>query len=391
MPDRIRRKRENNGERQHARMWQCARQFLAMAVVAVMACGSLLLKVEAAVGDLDTTFHGDGKQTTNFGANEELHGIAIQADGKIVAAGHTANDKAAVARYKTNGTLDTTFSGDGKLTYDFGGTTRAWAVAIQTDGKIVVAGDTFASYADFALARYNSDGTLDTTFSGDGKQTTDFFGKSDIALAITIQANGKIVLAGLTFNDNTGYDFAVARYNTNGALDTTFSTDGKQTTDFSTANDTANAVAIQPNGKIVVVGVAGASCTSSNFCKIAVARYNTNGAPDTTFSGDGKQTHGASPISAEAHSLAIQSDSKIVVAGYAYFQGNTDFALIRYNGNGSLDMTFNGTGTLTTSFQTGSNDAAYAVSIQSDGKIVLGGFVKSGTAYDFALARYLGD
>ena len=180
--------------------------------------------------------------------------MALQPDGKIIAVGGGA-DGFAVARYNPNGSLDPSFSGDGKQTTGFctpncGG---ASGVALQPDGKIVVVGGGagFGANVDFAIARYNPDGSLDPSFSGDGKQTTDFgIGSNDFASAVALQANGRIVAVG------TGPrgDFALARYNPNGSLDPSFSGDGKQTTDFGPTISGSDGVAIQANGKIVAVG-----------------------------------------------------------------------------------------------------------------------------------------
>ncbi len=181
--------------------------------------------------------------------------MAIQSDGKIVVAGGSGSTFA-LARYNANGSLDTTFDGDGKLTTTFGGTSSAaYGVAIQSDGKIVAAGYSLSATnnQDFALARYNTDGSLDTSFDGDGKLTTDFGSFFDFAFSVAIQSDGKIVAAGNSGAGNT-QDFALARYNTNGSLDTSFDVDGKVTTSFAAGNDIAYSVAIQTDGKIVAAG-----------------------------------------------------------------------------------------------------------------------------------------
>ena len=398
------RERTHTGRSLHAGVWCEVRQILSLAVVAVLIAGGLLVKVKAAAGDLDTTFSIDGKQTTNFLASsiDHAYAVAIQADGKIVAAGFvnksTMDFDIAVARYNTDGTLDTTFSGDGRQTTDFGGMSEAaYGVAIQSDGKIVVAGYTQNSMtgSDFMVARYNSDGTLDTAFSGDGKQTTDF-GGNDVVTAMAIQGNGKIVLAGYTTGNSTSYDFAVARYNTNGALDTTFSTDGKQTTDFGNTSDHATAAAIQSNGRIVVVGYTFSTLPHYDF---ALARYTSTGTLDTSFSGDGKQITDFGNTPDIANAVAIQSNGRIVVAGSLITSSNSNFALARYNGNGSLDDgsvndstpndSFGTAGHVTTDFF-GSHDIANDVAIQADGRIVAAGYAAhaNDTNHDFALARY---
>ena len=155
------------------------------------------------------------------------------------------------------GDLDTSFSGNGRLITNFDVDDYAEAVAIQANGRIVVAGSTGpAQSRDFAVARYNSNGTLDASFSGDGKQTTNFFGGDDFASGVAIQSDGKIVVAGTANPLNEDYDFGLARYNTNGTLDNTFGNDGLVQTDFSGGSDVALAILIQPNGKIVVGGTA---------------------------------------------------------------------------------------------------------------------------------------
>ena len=180
-------------------------------------------------GSLDTTFDGDGKLTTDFSDFDFPTGLALQTDGRIVVAGQSsqfgAGGHIAFARFNANGSLDNTFDGDGKLTTDFGSADDwAWRVAIQGDGKIVVAGGFYqeSTGSDFALARYNSDGSLDNTFDGDGKLTTDFGSVDEDCTGLALQVDGKIVVAGYSNQGSTGYDFAIARYH--GSTDT--DTDG---------------------------------------------------------------------------------------------------------------------------------------------------------------------
>src|SRR5829696_2570314 len=229
---------------------------------------------QAAPGGLDPTFSGDGKQTTDFGGEPGIDvatAVAMQTDGKIVAVGRGGPEgDFALARYKSNGSLDPTFSGDGKLTTNFGQFSDvAEGVVIQPNGKIVAVGSVGTTGGqDFALARYNPNGALDPTFSGDGKQTTDFGGGSDGASGVALQGDGEIVAAGCACPDDVNArDFALARYTPNGALDPTFSGDGKQTTDFGASEDRANGVAVQGDGKIVAVGRGG---PKGDF---ALARY----------------------------------------------------------------------------------------------------------------------
>ncbi len=336
-------------------------------------------------GTLDTTFGGTGKVISDFGTSNFGRAVAIQSDGKIVLAGYSSiAGNFTVARYNKNGKPDTAFGGSGKVTTDFGREDKAFSVAIQSDGKIVVAGKTNATTIstgnfDFAVARYNVNGSLDNTFSGDGKVTADFNnGASDEAHSVAIQPDGKIVVIGTTNKYNS--DFALIRYNTNGTPDKTFGGNGIITTDFGNGEE-AYAVIVQSDGKIVV---AGATNAGNDFRDFALARYNVNGTLDNTFSGDGKVIADIGGVDF-GKSVAIQSDGKIVVAGYT-IQGDEDWALARFNVNGTLDNTFSGDGILTSEF--GGTDDANAVAIQSNGKIVAAGYSKLTTDYDFALARY---
>lgn len=346
-------------------------------------------------GKLDKTFSGDGKVTTGFSVcvpfcipfDAEAADVAIQPNGKIVVVGYSGGSFA-IVRYNKNGTLDTTFSGDGKQTTSFTsfGGARASAVLIQPNGKIVAAGSarTSAAKSDFALARYNPNGSLDPTFSGDGKQMTDFGSDTDDQGGrAALQANGRIVVAGSTYDGNAkGYrDFALARYLPNGSLDSTFSFDGKVTTDFAQSDDQARGVALQANGRIVVAGTSGAS-----RAKFALARYTKAGSLDSSFSGDGRLV---TPIRAQAAAtaVAIQANGKIVAVGFsANASNNFDFALARYKPGGALDPTFGGDGKVITNFGTDRDIAADVAIRPSNGKIVVAG----GSSIDFAVARYLG-
>lgn len=239
-------------------------------------------------GQLDPTFGTGGRVTTDFfGNNDSVNAIAIQADGKIVVAGSarrggvfTGVDEFALARYNPDGTLDSTFGTGGRVTTDFFGSgDDARAIAIQADGRIVAAGGVATgSIRDFALARYNIDGTLDATFGTGGKVTTDFSDFIDEVRDVVIQADGKILAVGETLarSSSTSFDFALARYNTDGTLDLTFGTKGRVTTDFMGGSelfgnqDQARAVVLQADGRIVVAGSAANRDTQVDF---ALARY----------------------------------------------------------------------------------------------------------------------
>jgi uncharacterized delta-60 repeat protein len=336
-----------------------------------------------AAGDLDTSFGTSGKVTTQIGSSRsEALAIAVQTDAKFVAAGYSsngANIDFALARYNSDGSLDTAFGSGGKVVTDIGNTDNAsFALAIQQDGKLVAAGSSFNGVNDdFAVVRYNSNGTLDDTFGTGGIVATNFNNSSETIDAIAIQSDGKIVVAGYILNGSF-FDFALARYNSNGTLDETFGTGGKVTTGFSEFDDLARAIALQADGKIVVAGEA-----DTDF---AVARYNSNGSLDTTFDGDGRVRTSINLFDS-AYDVAIQSDGKIVAAGETGTGNNSDFALIRYETGGALDSTFDGDGIVTSAIGA-SDEFASSLAVQTNGKIVVGGFSFNGNSDDFAVARY---
>jgi uncharacterized delta-60 repeat protein len=342
-------------------------------------------------GTLDSSFGMGGKVTTNFVDFDYLTSMALQSDGRIVVAGSIIVNNSpdfALLRYNSNGTLDATFGSGGRVSTRFGGPAQPYGVAIQSDGKIVATGYAHLSEGwSFALVRYNSNGTLDATFGTGGKTTTPF-GVPSVAgtNSLRIQRDGKIVVAGATFVNNVG-NFALARYNSNGTLDTTFGTGGRVVTDFG-ADDHVFSVALQADGKIVAAGIKGAD--------FALARYNTNGTLDGTFGTGGKVVTDFAGSGDLAMGVAIRPDGKIVAVGRTSvpFPQNSAFAVARYNSNGTLDTSFGNGGKATTSFVGSSGDQAFSVAIQSDGKTVVGGSAivnlsnQSTLANQFALARY---
>ena len=343
----------------------------------------------AAAGDLDATFSGDGKATVDFTASHDsAWTAAVDSSNRVVVAGEAAGSgyRFALARFNQNGTLDTTFGGDGRVLTNF--TARydgAWGVVIQADGKIVAAGDAGIGTGNsgFAVARYNENGTLDTTFSVDGKVVLQFTAKDDPVAGLALDPDGKIVVSGGAAASTANPKLAVARLDIDGTPDATFSGDGKVVTDTTTNNvsDYANAVVAQADGKIVAGGLSGK--------RFVLVRYNDNGTLDTSFSGDGKVFTDLTPQQDTIHGLAIQTGGEIVAAGVAGGGGgNPGFALARYDPtDGTLDTSFSGDGKLITQFTAGW-DAADGVTVQADDSIVAVGGA-SGLGFRFALARYL--
>ncbi|MBI5778897.1 MAG: hypothetical protein HZA49_05520 [Planctomycetes bacterium] len=317
-------------------------------------------------------------------------GLAIILSGAIIlgyygcGGSSSSSDSGSSAPLYSTGVLDTTFDTDGVVTTTIGsGGDYAQAIALQTDGKILVAGYAFNGLDNnIALARYNVNGSLDTAFDTDGVVITAIGSDDGYASAVAVQTDGKIVVAGYVSN-GANNDFALARYTITGTLDTAFDTDGIVTTTIGSSNDYAYALALQADGKMVVAGNAW-NGANDNF---TLARYNTNGSLDTTFDTDGIVTTTIGSSDCYAQAITLQADGKILVAGYAYNGADNDFALARYTITGTLDTTFGISGVVTTTIGS-SNDYAYALALQADGKIVVAGYVYNGVNYDFALARY---
>jgi uncharacterized delta-60 repeat protein len=355
-------------------------------------------------GTLDTTFGRGGKVRTDFpGLAAVPSSVVIQPDGKIVVAGgafplFTFLGNFEVVRYNPNGSLDISFGNGGIVTTTFPEGSYASDVALQPDGKIVAAGTVFVDFiigessnTDFALARYNPDGTPDATFGNGGQVSTDFVGMEDDAFSVLIQPDGKIVAVGSANSAATYYDFAAVRYLSNGTIDTTFGVAGKVSTDFGDQNfDRAHSAALQPDGKILAAGFA--ISHGGGVQNFAVARYTSNGVLDTTFSGDGKNQIDFGDCCQSAYQVLLQRNGKIVIVGYANTEdSDSDFLLARLNPHGSLDATFGVGGKVRTSFGD-LNGGANGAALQSDGKIVAVGFQAtfSNQWTNFALARYLG-
>jgi uncharacterized delta-60 repeat protein len=352
--------------------------------------------LDASFSSNGITATGFGTSTDNsFG-----RAVAIQSDGKIVVVGEVDNGtnlEIAIAKYNTNGNLDLSFDTDGKVTSSLGASIspKVFSAAMQANGNIFVTGYALngAGNVDFLLAKYKTTGTLDSTFNSDGIVTTPIGTRNDIASAITIQADGRIVVVGSSensFPDSTNR-FAVVRYNTNGTLDINFNGNGITTTQISD-NCGAESVAIDAEGRIVVAGR-----TSSLTNLATLARYNSNGSLDTSFDSDGIVTTDLGLGPEVAAAVAIQADGKIVAGGTSFFRSGEafNFTVFRYNANGSLDASsiaennlnlFGTGGIVSTNFIQQSSDFILAIAIQPDGKIVAVGS-SDGQA---AIARYQG-
>jgi uncharacterized delta-60 repeat protein len=330
-------------------------------------------------GTLDPTFGSGGTVITEIGDPvfpvAIAEGVAVQTDGRIVAAGRAnaggGNMDFALVRYDADGSLDPSFGSGGKVTTGLSSPQdEARAVVIQPDGKIVVAGATWVGYQGeaIALARYDPDGTLDGTFGAGGIVTTSIRNHRASALGLALQSDGKLVAAGTTNDISEASVFALVRYDSDGSLDAGFGTGGKVT---EPCCGSAFDVAATPDGKLLVVGTGA-----------VLARYDPDGTLDASFAGGGLVT-----LPLAARTLALQPDRKVVAAGLVHHPplAHWDFALARYRADGSPDAAFGNAGTVVT--QIGNQSDINALVVQPDGKLVAAGNTDDG----LALARYIGN
>jgi uncharacterized delta-60 repeat protein len=337
-------------------------------------------------GSLDATFGINGKVVGDFlDSKMSLKTIILQTDGKIIGGGiNYTNSQFVLVRYNSNGTLDTDFGVGGIITRD---SVNIGSLVLQPDGKIIAAGFLLEGYnRQFVLIRYNNDGTLDSDFGSNGIATTSI-GAKDLGYDVVLHSNGKIVLSGASHNTSGEYnsDFAIIRFNKDGVLDPTFGTDGIVIIDIDDI-DEARSVKVQDDEKIVFAGWSYSSSGSPSSFKLI--RLLPDGSFDTEFGNNGMVTTIIS-LGASSESIEIQTDGKIVVAGSYPKSGGSDIALERHSANGDLDVTFGENGYVITPFSTTSK--ANSLVLQSDGRIVVGG--EAGTTVggynsDFAVLEY---
>ena len=333
----------------------CLAKFLLFGILLL----GIITQISAGPGDLDPSFGVNGIVITdNSTGADNIEELAVQPDGKIIAVGLSG-----LARFNADGSLDSTFGTGGRIPF-----TNAWArsVAVQLDGKIVIAGEKVVGMVaefplrDFFIRRYNSDGSIDTTFNGSGTLVLDLHGGADdVGYSVKIQPDGKILVGGISCDQSIVYpmDYAIVRLNADGSLDTSFDSDGKIITRVSTGAGTRfGEIALKADGKIFATGTA--NNPSPGPSRITTVSYNADGSLNTAFDGDGIASTNEL---ASGNSIALQSDGKILVAGG---RGESTF-LVRYNADGSPDTSF-GTGGQTSL----SNGSATDVEVQSDGKIV---------------------
>ena len=351
-------------------------------------------------GVLDITFGTDGQAVSSFGNGQSIPAsLALQPDGKILVAGRyqpTNARQLALMRFTAEGSIDTSFDGDGKVVTNFGNgsVSEAIEVSVNSNGKISVTGIIHTTPRNFGLVQYNSNGSLDTSFDGDGKATIAFQSNFETINSVTRQSDGKflVVIKSDDFALTTS-DFIVRRYNSDISLDTSFGVNGQTSAAFTTGMNESQAAGIASDGKIVVVGKAAASeFANTDF---AIARYDANGILDTSLHSDGKITSAFEKGNDQlSHVLMLPDDAFITVgtSGYRLSNNSTfkDIVLSKFIADGTLDSSFGILGKVVSVFGQ-NNNAITAAALQPDGKIVLGNTyynLSLGNSFLYELIRY---
>lgn len=330
-------------------------------------------------GSLDTSFNTTGKLMVDFANGSDQHrAIAIQPDGKILAAGFSnngTNNVFAITRVNPDGAIDASFGTSGKALITMGsGDSVPYRIALQPDGKILLSGDAINGTSDFGLVRLDADGTLDASFGTGGRVYVDWSGGADRAYGMTLQSDGKIVVAGQA--GISGVNRAgVLRLNADGSLDSTFATGGKYY-DAAAANAWFKDVIQLPDGKIVAAGRVGND--------VLIAQLNANGTPDTGFASSGSLSQSFAAGANILESVERQPDGKLLFAGN--YGSPADFLVVRLNADGSLDSAFGTNGAALIAAGV-AHDSAYAARSLSDGGILVAGVSSNGTDNDYGVCR----
>ena len=368
-----------------------ARRALAVALVSAAALVAGAAPASAAPGALDHTFNGTGKVLTNLpGLDEEPSSLAIQADGAILVAGYATvggHSQLAVIRYRRNGSMDPSFGHGGVVETRVGPGSGINAIAIDHAGRIVAAGASFAhGRARIAIVRYRPSGSLDTSFGTDGRVVTPVASGAR-AFGVAIRPDGRIVVTG-SAKVGGRENMLVARYRPDGSIDPSFGNHGIALVRIGPGS-VANAVVLQPNGRIVVAGRSGTLGLSATDGRFALARFLPGGTLDPAFGDHGTLTTALTDQGSYAAALALEPDGRIVAAGPSASNtaGSPHFAVARYRPNGTLDPTFSGDGKMVDPIR--SENGAFGVAIQSNGRIVVVGDAFISGSQPFVVARYL--
>jgi uncharacterized delta-60 repeat protein len=350
-------------------------------------CLSILFSqfLPAQPGSLDDSFGNEGIVIAPLSSSDEFgYQVALQPDNKIVLAGYVETNNIrdfAVARYNPDGSMDNSFGNGGLVIFD-GGTDADMAVSmiLQDDGKILIGGSVYNQFTtvdDYAMVRFNADGTPDNTFGTGGLVTTDFGGNWDNAYAMAIQDDGKILLAGEAYTEGKR-NVGIVRYNPDGSCDCSFASTGFAILSIGSVLDRTRAIALQTDGKILAAGWFNDGLDDQLF----LTRFNTDGSSDNTFGNNGVATLDIGGKDDRCWDIKVLTDGKILVSGSNGTPGNNDYLLVKYLSDGTLDNNFGSNGIALNNF--GINDLALEMLIQADGKILT-----AGSAFTFELIRFL--
>jgi len=336
-------------------------------------------------GSLDLTFGKNGRVVTDIQNNDYARCLLVQNDGRILVGGYVftlLKYHMVLVRYNSDGTLDHSFGNKGIVISNFGGEDQCRSLAIQPDGKILAAGYTERGNKDMALFRYTHTGIPDTTFGRFGRVITEISDFDELANSVLVLEDERIIVAG-SYDNGTDWDIGLARYKANGDLDTHFGKSGITKTRLGSLNDRVSTVTVQRDGNILVAG----STDTPSGNDVAILRYNSEGIRDISFGSRGAQIIAVSKGNEYCRDLVLQADGKMLLTGLADNGSDNDCFLLRCDSDGNPDESFGDGGLVCTSFGNW-NDCGESIALQGDGRIVVAGYYSNGTDNDFVLARY---
>ncbi|MBK7383534.1 MAG: hypothetical protein IPI81_09380 [Flavobacteriales bacterium] len=339
-------------------------------------------------GSIDPTFGSSGIRILPIGSSYDIAtALGVQPDGRILQAGYYSTGtytSIAIARLFPDGTLDASFGDQGIVHADIGPySEKAYAIALQSDGKVVVAGSTYSVNEDFVALRLNVDGSLDATFGNNG--VANVGPTTQVAKAVCIGADGRIYLTGYAWWGLSPHTPVVCML-PNGVLDPSFSGNGHVIVSFALGSDEGRAIMVQPNGRVVVAGYAANDLRSTS--EISLFRLGDNALPDPEFGTNGRVTTTAEERMDVAYALAIQPDGRTLLAGRSSTNGIGEMALVRHSGNGNRDVFFGTAGRVRLNIGIG-DAGANALAVRPDGRILVGGYASNGNDRDIAIAGLL--
>ncbi|HBS86366.1 MAG: hypothetical protein A2W91_19320 [Bacteroidetes bacterium GWF2_38_335] len=342
-------------------------------------------------GSFDNSFGENGISFVQIGLLSNIRSVICLEDGNILASGYTRIDESTynfiTANYNSDGSINSSFGNEGFSNVNVENSSNIYFGGLQSDGKIVLCGYSGDLNTGISLIRFNNDGSLDTSFGTDGFSINKFSESQDVeAWAGAIDSEDRVITTGMIYDAPLlKNNIAVVRFLADGSLDSGFGTNGLIITSIDETDAFGNAVAIQPDNKIIIA--------ASSQQNAVIIRYNTDGTLDNSFGTNGLVITDFDTTESEAYAITIQNDGKIIVAGVSgtnAMNGNGDFAMLRLNTDGSIDSTFGEGGKVHTDIA-GGNDVAFIAKSQNDGKIVLSGISFFNDHYNIALARYHGN